>query len=322
MIKKFIAKLFLFVSILFILLIPFDYMISKILSQSNGYQGEIEVWNDIYNGNINSGIAIYGASRAFININPQLFENEFNESTYNFGIDGHNFWLQYLRHKELLRHNEQPKLIILIIDVLSLNKRTDLYIPDQFLPFMLWNKNMTKYTSTYEGFRIIDYYLPFIRYSGKRKALKTSFKILFKGSPKTKNRIKGFAPRHKEWNTDLDNAKKKMKIFRTKQDNASIELFEKFIIECKELGIDLMLVYPPEYIDGQLFTENRELIIKVFSDFASKYKLTYLDYSGDDMSYDKKYFYNSRHLNYLGADTFTKKLIQDINKQVYTYLNK
>ena len=144
-----------------------DYFISNNHKKNHKYPGEIEVWNDIYAGNINSEIAIYGSSRAWVHIDPSILEDSLNLKAYNFGIDGHNFWLQYLRHKEYLKYNNAPKIILLSVDVFSLQKRKDLYELNQFLPFMLWNKNIIKFTSSYNGFTYKDYYFPLLRYKGK-----------------------------------------------------------------------------------------------------------------------------------------------------------
>lgn len=83
-------------------------------------------------------------------------------------------------------------------------------------------------------------------------------------------------------------------------------------------NIKLILVYSPEYIDGQKYVQNRVDIIKIFEDFSKKYNLTYLDYSNDPMCNDKDYFYNASHLNEKGSILFSKKIGNDL-KSVITY---
>ncbi|MBE2208298.1 MAG: hypothetical protein IAE84_11975, partial [Saprospiraceae bacterium] len=79
------------------------------LKQTKKAPGEFEVWNDIYNSNVNCDIAIYGSSRAWVHIDPKILSHILQLNVYNFGIDGHNFWLQYLRHIEFLKYNPKPK---------------------------------------------------------------------------------------------------------------------------------------------------------------------------------------------------------------------
>ena len=103
--KQFLKKIVLFILFTFLLAYPLDIIISNQLKKSNSYaRGEYSVWNDLFEGKIDSEIVIYGSSRAWVHINPELLENSFGRSSYNLGIDGHNFRLQYLRHKTLLKY--------------------------------------------------------------------------------------------------------------------------------------------------------------------------------------------------------------------------
>lgn len=72
------------------------------------------------------------------------------------------------------------------------------------------------------------------------------------------------------------------------------------------------MIYAPEYIDGQNFVTNREEAINYFRDISQKHKLTFLDYSQDSLSFNKKYFYNASHLNIGGAQLFTSKPAKDL----------
>lgn len=291
---------------------PTDYILSKYLAKSNDFAaGEVNVWQDIYSGKINSDLVIYGSSRAWVHINPKIIEDSLKISSYNLGIDGHNFWLQYYRHKELLKFNRMPSMIILSLDIFTLQKRLDLYNYRQFLPFMLWDRDSYQYTSSYLGFSVYDYYIPLIRYFKESKSFIIALKCImhYKTNPA---RVKGYMGKDVKWNNDLAKAKSKMDNFEIKPDSSTIKLFEEFIIECKKNGIKLMLVYSPEYIEGQNFVKNRKDIISKYQNFANKYDLQFIDFSNDTLSLKKDFFYNSEHLNKEGSAIFTKKLIKYI----------
>jgi len=311
--KKFIKQISLF--LLPIILISFyaDNYISTNLKKSNSFaEKEYSTWNAIIDGKINSDIVIYGSSRAWKHINPTMISNSLNASTYNLGIDGHNFWLQYLRHSMLLENNTKPKIIILSLDVFTLQKVDDLYNSDQFLPYMLWNNKIKDATISYNGFNLIDYEIPLIRYFGKGNAVQTAMK--------TKNkveRIKGYQGRKEQWNDDFNKAKKAMKNYQKQLDPATIVLFERFLNECKSKNIKILFVYSPEYIEGQKFVKNRDEIISLYEKYSKKYNIPFYNYSNDSLSYDKKYFYNASHLNKTGAELFTKKLIDSLKKHYY-----
>lgn len=310
--KRFLIKIFLFVVIPFIISIPVDFGISYLLKQSNHFPGEYEVMNDIYDSKVNCDIAIYGSSRAWVHIDPQIIGDSLNAETYNFGIDGHNFWLQYLRHLELLKHNSKPKQILLSVDMFTLQKRSDLNNPDQFLPYMLWSTNIREYTNSYIGYSEADYYLPLLRYAGKAKAIETSLKMLGENPDQNNLRTKGFLGRDKKWSSEFDEAKKTIGKYEVKIDTASIDLLKKFIIECKDQSIDLAFVYTPEYIEGQDFVVNREEVINIFKELSAKNNISFLDYSDDEICSNKDLFYNANHLNKYGAEIFTKKLAHDL----------
>lgn len=312
--KKFIRKSTTFSLILIILAVLIDKAVSYYLKQSNQYMGEFEVWNDIYDGNATCDIAIYGSSRAWVQFSPQILTDSLNESVYNLGIDGHNFWLQYLRHLEYLKHNPKPKTILMSIDIFSLQKRKDLYQMDQFLPYMLWNKDIRNLTSSYEGFNSADYYFPLVRYYGKNKVLSTCISVILNNDGNTEYRNHGYRAMNKPWNNDFDKAKETMKGYEIDLDSASINLFSEFILECKKSNIELVLVYAPEYIEGQKFVLNRSDILNIYADLANQHNLLFLDYSNSKISFNKSLFYNTQHLNEKGATLFTKILAGDLKK--------
>jgi len=310
--KQFFVKIIYFVVPVLLLLYPLDYLLSYVLKQSHEYPGEFEVWNDIYNSEASCDIAIYGSSRAWVNIDPKILRDSLNLKVYNFGIDGHNFWLQYLRHKEFLKYNGKPKTIVLAVDMFGLQKRADLYQLDQFLPYMLWNSNIKDFTSTYVGFTTMDYDVPLFRYSGQKKSIKTILKNITGMNSSKSFRSYGFSAIDKQWNSDLDEAKKILRTYEAKFDSSSIVLFEKFILECRVDRIELIFVYPPEYIEGQKFVTNREQVIELYKYFAKKYAIRFYDYSSDSICFDKTHFYNANHLNRRGVEIFSGKLAQDL----------
>jgi hypothetical protein len=311
--KKFIIQLSFFLIPILLFSFLADIFITKELKKSHVFaSGEGSVWNDIFNGKINSEIVIYGSSRAWVQIDPGKISDSLHTTVYNLGIDGHNFWLQYLRHRLLLEYNIRPKLIIYSLDIFTLEKRPDLYNPDQFLPYMLFNKEIEKATISYKGYSSLDYELPFIRYYGKKGAIFHSLKLFLKPKSDSNVRVKGYQGQDKSWNDDFDKAKDKIQYYSAKLDSPSIQLFEKFLQECKNKNIKIIFVYTPEYIEGQKFIKNREEIMGLYSKLSKKYSIPFYDYSNDSISFQKKYFYNAEHLNKTGAELFTNMFIKKL----------
>jgi hypothetical protein len=313
--KKFIIQLLIYLIPITLLSYGADKFLSNNLKKSNNFaDGEFSTWNDIYEGKINSDIVIYGSSNAWVQIDPGLIHDSLDATAYNLGINGHNFRLQYFRHSLLLKYNRKPKLIILSLNIFSFEKENDLYNPDQFLPYMLNNKEMENTIIGFNGYKSFDFKIPLIRYYGKKEAIIHTFYLLIKPSKNVVKRIKGYQARDMQWNDDLLKAEIKLGSYEVKLDSSLIPLFEIFCNECKQTNIETILVYPPEYIEGQLFIKNRDKIMSIFYNLSKKHDIPFYDFSGDSISFQKKYFYNSGHLNKVGAELFTDKLIHVLKK--------
>lgn len=292
-----------------------DYFLSVNLAKSVRLaQGEFLVWQDIYNGKIDADITVNGSSRAWLHFDPAIMESGLNQKVYNIGIDGHSFLLQDFRYKELVKHNRAPKCIIYSVDIFTLVKRDELYNSMQFLPYMLWNKDMYETTSKYQGFSAWDSWIPLVRYAGQHEAMAKAVDIALHGEHGKPKRTKGYLGNVQNWNSDLEKAQSKTEKFVVKPLREYQIAFEEFLGRCKQDGQTVVLVYSPEEIHGQQFIGNRDAVVALYRDIAKRHGLLFLDYSNDPMCLDKKYFYNALHLNRDGSALFTQKLVDDLKR--------
>jgi hypothetical protein len=174
---------------------------------------------------------------------------------------------------------------------------------------MLWNQNIKKYTSSYLGFETADYYLPLLRYFGRWKELQSIINVVIERNNESL-RNKGFKSFDYEWNDDFKKAKEQMESYEIKLHKESITLFEQYIQECQQNNIELILINTPEYIEGQSFIKGRDKVLSIYKELADKYGIQFLDYSNDDLSYNKSLFYNTMHMNSKGSNKLTKSLVQ------------
>lgn len=312
--KKLLLKLVRFSIPIFILVYPLDFLISFVIKQNRSYaEGEIGVWEDIFNSKINSNILVYGSSRAWVHINSSMIQDSLKTTCYNLGINGHNFWLQYLRHIEYLKYNSKPKTIIFSVDAFSFEKRTELFNYIQFLPYIK-NNNIVKYTSSYKGFSTLDYHLPLWRYFGEWRIILRSFFNFLNISEIEEHRVLGYRGKNRKWNTkhiDKANAKKS---YKPNIDSISVDLFKQFLTECNKNEIEVILVYTPMYIDGQKFIKNHNKLIALYREIANNFNIKFFNYLDNEICERKTFFYNSMHLNKSGAELFTKILIEDLRE--------
>ena len=52
----------------------------------------------------------------------------------------------------------------------------------------------------------------------------------------------------------------------------------------------------------------------IFRKLILKYEVPFYYYTKDTMSYDKKYFYNSTHMNKTAEEFFTRRLVSDFKR--------
>lgn len=316
---NFIVKLFKFSLPYLILSVPLDFFISNNIAKSHDYPGEFEVWNDIYESNINCDIAIYGSSRCWLHINSEILKDTLNKKVYNLGVDGHNFWMSHLRHLEFLKNNNKPKLILISVDYFFLQKKEELYEMDQFLPYMLWNKNILEFTSSYTGYEKVDYYLPLVRFRSKSILFKIINENLTNKNLNERFRTFGFRGLDLKYRTPNDYLAQESK-YQQDLDQKSINLFELFLENCKKSNIQVAFVYCPEYKLNQEFISKRDSAIKIYSQIANKNDFLFFDYSKDNFFSEKQeYFFDFCHLNSKGAKVFSSRLASDLKKEI---LNK
>lgn len=313
--SKFLKKILFFILPFLVIAIPLDFLISFGLSKNNtAAHGELKTWTELYSGKINAELLIYGSSRACHHINPITIEQRSNKSTYNLGIQGHNFGLQYFRHKEYLKQYAKPKYIIISVGSMTFRENSGLYNKEQFLPFMLWNSSMYNDLNSYKGFSKKDYFIPLSRYAGNYLSIFKSIKGLAKDYNTNEARQKGFIAHDWKWSNDLKKIRKNRKEYTIPIDSSLVDLFNSFIKEIKSFNSKLIIVYTPEYVEAQYFMKNKKNIQNIFDSFAQEYDLIFLDYSKDEICNSKKYFYNGMHLNLEGTKIFNQKLIDDLIK--------
>ena len=66
------------------------------------------------------------------------------------------------------------------------------------------------------------------------------------------------------------------------------------------------------YYELQQLIPEKDSVDTILKNLAVQNNVQFWNYSNDTLSYDKKYFYNSMHLNTKGAEIFSKTLAKNI----------
>ncbi len=279
-----------------------DLLVSyRLKSRIHMSRGELHTWRDIYKGTIEAEMAIYGLSRAWVQVDPAILKEGVGKETYNFGVNGFPFPMQLYRHQEYFKYNKHPKQIVLCIDWFSFLQRKDLLHQEQFLPYMLFDYEFYDRFKTYEGVSLAKTTIPFYRYLGDVDLYKELFNESYE------YREKGYKGIEKEFKESTN-----LKPFKVDFDKQVLHDFVDFIEVIKKDNIQLTLVVAPLYIEGQSRILNINEHLSVIDSISKHYKLPLLDYTQDSLSFDKSLFYNNMHLNKTGAELFSTRLALDL----------
>jgi hypothetical protein len=311
--KFFILKLFVFIAPLIFISFLADSFISTTLRKAK--HKYYVAWNDLLNGNLQSDVLIYGSSRARAHIDCKILEDSLALPTYNLGLDGYTFEMQFCRHRLVMKNNKKPTYILMSLDYATLSQKDELYQAEQFAPY--FNDGIIKETiKQRKGFDFWDYYLPLIRYTGNLSQLTYAFNIFLRPQINKSNRYKGYYNTNIQWTKDFEEAKKRKNHLKVNIDSSTLHLFGAFLKSLKENNINPIFVFTPVYIDGQAFISNKEAVFNLYQEFSIRYNIPLMDYSSDSICNNKKYFYNTTHLNLEGSTMFSKKLASDLKKYI------
>lgn len=307
--KKFLTRLVVFLLPLAILLFALDYVVTQGLKKTEF--GDFATWNNLFEGKINADLIISGSSLAQYQISPKIVDEKTGCNSYNLGMGGSSFNLQYYRYLAFEKRNKKPKVIIQTIDSNTLDMAPILFYYHQVLPYIndeLVGDAVLKYKNLGQKDKLI----PFYRYIGEYKLIAVGFEEFFNIKHFPDETYKGFITRFGEGEfTEPE----ELKNIVLKIDNETLKLFEAFLKHCRETGIKLILVNTPIYIETQTNITNSEEISATIQKLAEKYNTDYLDYSDHQMSYQKDFFRDGAHLNHKGVELFSNILTNDLNSK-------
>lgn len=265
-------------------------------------------WNDLFHGRASSNILIQGSSRAWVQVDPAILEKVTGQSAYNLGLDGYDFSLQNCRYQIYEKYNQSPQTVIQILDIGTLNRRQDLYMYEQFLPYYQ-ERLVVDTISQFEGWHWYDYYLPLVKYAGKYNYAKIGLLEYLNLAHIESYKYKGYWGKNITWTDAFYNFTKSYPLgVVQKTDPRNIAQFDQFLAKMQKKQIRVILVYAPEYYQVDPYLKNKDEIIAIYQRFADKYGCEFYDFSDNYLSMDKKYFYNAEHLNKAGAELFTRQL--------------
>ena len=274
--------------------------------------------NRVVNGKVNADIVINGSSRALVHYDPRILERATGLSAFNLGMNATHIDVQLAVLRTYLKHNRKPRLVIQNLEAFSFvtTKMAEIYDPALYIPFLnepvLYHSLLSidpavrkwKYIPLY-GYAIED-----LRFTWVRALL------AWGGIYPREDYVQGFNPRNLQWTEDFERFRSAVGDGMTYEiQSAGEKALRELIAVCQTNGIELLLVYSPEYFEAQALVRNRAEIFAKFRAVAKETGATLWDYSDSPVSRIRAMFYNSQHLNAMGAERFSQDLGQRLSDE-------
>lgn len=308
---KYIRSAIIIVFCLVILAIS-EFLIQSTMKKVN--TGTIGKINAVMSHELDAEITIWGASTAYVNINPKIMIDSLNVSTINMGIDGTNIDQYSGLLEEYLSYSKKSKKIIIALDIhggiTDRNKLYDLHNWTHHLS----NENISNTMMSIDSSLIWkSKHVPFYKLTLYNKHDFPFFrKALFKRKEEVK--LPSFGYKENGLKTIRLSDQSKLNTRVIKIGSRCIEKIQTICQIALKQNIEPIIVITPTYISGQLEISNlnelEEVILSIESD-----DVKVLNYLNSSISNNPKYFVDNTHLNKLGANNFTSILLKDLKGQ-------
>ncbi len=295
--KRFITTLFLFGLVLVAVFIAADLALSRWMKASNF--PNMEIMNDVMNGEVDADIAVFGSSWPMTGFNPAVCDSITGLSSYDVTTEGGHFNTHRLMEELYFRYNRKPRMIVHFIDSWWLTDNKILGFDFQFLPYM-WDKEFRQHAASLMGpVYMAANCIPVLRY-------KSTSPWLYRLKPRST--YKG----HHTYSAPDFNPSVPEDSIRVSTSYRMESEFQKQMARIKEQGISIVFVYQPVHKSYLMEKDSRVHMERFYQDLADKLDIPVLDYRGMDISDDPSKFIDAAHLNPSGAGILTDTLSKDL----------
>ena len=269
--------------------------------------GNVGILNKVMRGEVHASLVISGSSRAAYHYDPRIIGGETGLSSFNLGRDGTKLHEQLDLLQRYLRRNPKPACVVQNLDVMSLQGNEDVTDPKQYLSWLSDDEIYQPLRKQKRHF-LVYRWLPIVGLA-REGGMSAAVEGWLLPHAAEHDALRGYCPQDLTWNQDFDRFKAlhpsglKLGIDARKE-----ALLGQLIELCQTNQIKIVLVYSPDYLESRAFFQDRDEVLQDFKRIAEHYHVPLWDFSGELMCADRKFFYNSQHLNRSGASAFSKTL--------------
>ncbi len=278
-------------------------------------EGNLGVLGRVIRGQVKADLVISGSSRAAYHYDPKVISERTGLMAYNVGRNGTKLHEQVELLRVFFARNPAPKCVIQNLDFTSLQRSEDITDAKQYLPWlmdeMVFN-SLVKRKRYYLAYRLF----PMVGMV-REGAMDAALAGLFQVENPTAGDAKGFCAQNLTWDFSFERIQKQNKHgLRWENDAGALQLLKGMIELCRANGVELILVYSPDYAPAREFFVNREETLGLFKRVAEDSGIRFWDFSNDPMCQDRANFYNSQHMNITGAEAFSRLCGERLKSQI------
>ena len=310
--KKFLTRVILFLSIVWVLAWSMDLMVCRGLLKMDDYR--FQDYGAMLKGGLDSEVLIMGNSRGKSHYDTYLIDSLANTDSFCIGCGGYPLNVQLLKYRLYREHNEKPDIIIQELDYGTPRVVNDVrhqHQSEQFFPLIYDRAGRRELRKV--GYGICELNLPLYRMYGYQQVIKNGL-LEFLGLKHYVSRpaYKGHRPEEGDWDgTELQ-------IMEPSPVSLSAEgkaLLQEYLSECRADSIQVVLVYSPMYSGAKEKLPGLDEVRQYFIEIAQQYGCTYLDYLDHPICEDTCNFCVSVHMNPDATQQFTRQLMKDLGHQ-------
>lgn len=308
---KFLIRVIVGITCVMAVFIGLDYMIS--LGLQHTPKNHLETMNVVMHDICNNDILILGNSRGACGYNPYYLDSILGCNSRNISVSGQTYRISDVRYKLYRHHNNAPKILLLNIDHIELGPGTLGFEKEQYYPYI--RDSIVQTILEINHFSWLDTHIPLYRYRGNYKYVGLGLCEFWGIYHLHGKQYKGWTKNPTGWHGEaFDEVLREKRNIDVLYNDTVASIFEGIVSKATEEGVKCIMVFSPIY---NKVTENLspsfDTIMDFYKTISQRYDVPILDYREMPICMDTSYFIDATHLNYLGAELFTKQLAYDID---------
>lgn len=313
----------------FLIMVTSVFLISAILSslffafingglhrQNNDTYGKL---NELINGSVGYDVVFIGSSRINLTVDPRIVDSVLQVNSFNFGLDGTTV-VDFVWQCDLyLQTHPKPRLLVLNVDPKMLDIGDHLKVPvSRYLPYISKGE-IYDTLSNYSCWPFVTRHFPFLAGSFYNDQIQYQALMGYLAPTRAVNDYyKGFSPLRRVWSNGEVSKNDLLSVCHTHKGWA---IFESFLKNLQKSGVSVFVVYGPQIFDTNYDRMHKEYIQRL-NVALSSHGIPFIDYADLPICRYKKYFFDATHLNYDGAERYSRKLAFDIDSVFFNSSTK